>query len=328
MSTISLLEVKGLRTEFQTPHGRWFPVVNDVDFRVGVGTTLAVVGESGCGKSMLAHSIMRLLPKRRARNAGGAIRLDGRELLGLSEREMRHIRGKDVSMIFQEPMTSLDPLMPVGLQIVESLVEHEPCMDDIAARRAIELMDLVGIPEPKARYHQYPHELSGGMRQRIVIAIALACRPKLLIADEPTTALDVTIQAQILALIDKLKREFGMGVILITHDLGVVAEWAQHVMVMYAGRKIEEADAETFFRSPGHPYSRALLASIPNPDDVIDGIASALAEIPGAVPPLDRLGPGCSFAQRCERRTQECLDATPAFRAPTPNNKVACIHVG
>ena len=326
--SVALLTVEGLRTEFVSSRGVWFPVVNDVSLQVASGETLAVVGESGCGKSMLAHSIMRLLPKRIARNAGGKVRVDGRDLLALTEAEMRGVRGKDVSMIFQEPMTSLNPLMPVGPQIVESIVEHESVGLQEANRRGLDLMELVGIPEPAARFHQYPHHLSGGMRQRIVIAIALACRPKVLIADEPTTALDVTIQAQVLALIDRLKRELGMAVVLITHDLGVVAEWAQRVMVMYAGRKVEEADAETFFSSPMHPYSRALLASVPRPDDVIDGVVTPLAEIRGAVPPLDRLGPGCAFAERCDLSTGACLSATPAFRPTAAAGAVACIHAG
>ncbi|MBB1604105.1 ABC transporter ATP-binding protein [Variovorax sp. UMC13] len=321
MSTAEpVLQVRGLRTEFLSRSKRWFPVVNEVDLQVRAGETLAVVGESGCGKSMLAYSIMRLLPKRIARNGGGQVLLRGRDLLALGEPQMRAVRGKDISMVFQEPMTSLNPLMTVGRQILESVVEHERCTPEEAHRRVIDLMDLVGIPEPEARFHQYPHHLSGGMRQRIVIAIALACRPQVLIADEPTTALDVTIQAQVLELIDRLKRELGMGVILITHDLGVVAEWSQRVMVMYAGRKVEEADAETFFSAPAHPYSRALLASVPRPDMSVDGAFAPLTEIRGAVPPLDRLGAGCAFAQRCDRADASCTATTPplqtsAFRA-------------
>jgi oligopeptide/dipeptide ABC transporter ATP-binding protein len=328
MNSTNLLTIEGLSTEFRSPHKQWFPVVNRIDLQVTVGETLAVVGESGCGKSMLAHSILRLLPRRIARNAGGRVLLEGRDLLTLSEDEMRGVRGKDISMIFQEPMTSLNPLMTVGQQIAESILEHEHCSVQVAARRTLDLMELVGIPEPRARFHQYPHHLSGGMRQRIVIAIALACRPKVLIADEPTTALDVTIQAQVLALIDKLKRELGMGVILITHDLGVVAEWAQRIMVMYAGRKVEEADAETFFTSPRHPYSRALLASVPRPNDVMNGVVKPLAEITGTVPPLDRLGGGCAFADRCTMGTDACRSSSPAFRLLTPSSGVACIHAG
>lgn len=310
-----VLQVRGLRTEFLSRSGRWFPVVNGVDLHVDAGETLAVVGESGCGKSMLAYSIMRLLPKRIARNGGGQVLLKGRDLLSLSEPEMRAVRGKDISMVFQEPMTSLNPLMTVGRQIMESVLEHEICTNEGAHQRVLELMNLVGIPEPGVRFHQYPHHLSGGMRQRIVVAIALACRPKVLIADEPTTALDVTIQAQVLELIDRLKRELGMGVILITHDLGVVAEWSQRVMVMYAGRKVEEADAETFFSAPAHPYSQALLASVPRPDMSIEGEIQPLTEIRGTVPPLDRLGPGCAFAQRCSRGDASCTVTAPVLES-------------
>lgn len=322
----NLLTVENLHTEFRSPQKRWFPVVNKVSLHVASGETLAVVGESGCGKSMLAYSVMRLLPKRHARNAGGSVLLGGRDLLKLTEDEMRSVRGKDISMVFQEPMTSLNPLMIVGRQIAESILEHERCGVQESERRALDLMDLVGIPEPRIRFSQYPHHLSGGMRQRIVIAIALACKPKVLIADEPTTALDVTIQAQVLALIDKLKRELGMGVILITHDLGVVAEWAQRVMVMYAGSKVEEADAESFFRAPSHPYSRALLASVPKPDDVIDGVARPLAEILGSVPPLDRLGTGCAFSPRCQHSIAECTSVKPDFRLLIDVSGVACLR--
>ena len=321
-----LLSVDSVRTELRSPQKLWYPVVNDVSLQVAAGETLAVVGESGCGKSMLAYSIMRLLPKRLARNAGGRVTLDGRDLLSLSDEQMRGVRGKDVSMVFQEPMTSLNPLMTVGRQIAESVIEHEHCSATEAQHRATDLMELVGIPEPRVRFAQYPHHLSGGMRQRIVIGIALACKPKVLIADEPTTALDVTIQAQVLALIDKLKRELGMGVILITHDLGVVAEWAQRVMVMYAGRKVEEADTEAFFTAPSHPYSRALLASVPQPSSVVDGIVTPLAEIPGMVPQLDRLGAGCAFAQRCEFRKDYCVEAVPALRPLDPTRSAACFR--
>jgi len=327
MGSEKLLSVHKLRTEFRSGRTNWFPVVNEVDLDVGPGETLAVVGESGCGKSMLARSIMRLLPYPAARYAGGQINLDGRDLMRLPEAEMRRIRGKDVSMIFQEPMTSLNPLMTVGRQVVESILEHERCTAAEANRRALDLFELVGIPEAPRRFDQYPHHLSGGMRQRIVIAIALACRPKVLIADEPTTALDVTIQAQVLELIDRLKKDLGMGVILITHDLGVVAEWAQRVMVMYAGRKVEEADAETFFRFPAHPYSRALLASVPQPDVSSDGWPEVLPEIPGTVPPMDKLGPGCAFAARCRSASNECSVATPPLTSINKTGWVACFQV-
>jgi peptide/nickel transport system ATP-binding protein len=317
-----LLEVDNLRTHFHTLAG----VVRSVDgvsYTVRAGRTLAVVGESGCGKSMLAYSIMRLLPKRIARNGGGQVLLRGRDLLALGEPQMRAVRGKDISMVFQEPMTSLNPLMTVGRQILESVVEHERCTPEEAHRRVIDLMDLVGIPEPEARFHQYPHHLSGGMRQRIVIAIALACRPQVLIADEPTTALDVTIQAQVLELIDRLKRELGMGVILITHDLGVVAEWSQRVMVMYAGRKVEEADVIDLFDRPLHPYTRALMASMP----AMNTASTRLTEIPGLVPAAHELGRGCAFAARCSHARERCRAETPKLTQQGGDHVVACFAV-
>lgn len=327
MNASPILQVECLRTEFRGSGNSWFPVVNDVDFNLAAGETLAIVGESGCGKSMLAHSLLGLLPQRISRLAGGAIRMNGVDLAGLSNNAMRRVRGKDISMVFQEPMTSLNPLMKVGRQIEESILEHEECSRSEARRRVVELLDTVGIPEASVRAEQYPFQLSGGMRQRIVIAIALACRPKVLIADEPTTALDVTIQAQVLDLIDRLKTEIGMGVILITHDLGVVAEYAQRVMVMYAGRKVEEADVEAFFSGPGHPYSRALLASVPRPDAIIEGAPIApLDEIPGTVPPMDQLGPGCAFAPRCARRSQECIANVPSMTALPTGTRAACFY--
>lgn len=324
-----VLQVEGLRTEFRNERKQWFTVVNNIDLKLSAGEILAVVGESGCGKSMLAHSMLQLLPKRIARISAGSIRLDNTDLVKLSDKEMRRVRGKDISMVFQEPMTSLNPLMKVGQQIAESVLEHEACSHTEATKRALQLMDMVGIPEAKLRAEQYPFQLSGGMRQRIVIAIALACRPRVLIADEPTTALDVTIQAQVLELIDQLKTEIGMGVILITHDLGVVAEWAQRVMVMYAGRKVEEADTETFFSNPAHPYSQALLASVPRPDAVIDGCEIVpLAEIAGTVPPMDQLGSGCAFAARCSRVENNCLQAVPVLTNHPSGGRVACFHAG
>jgi len=284
------------------------------------------VGESGCGKSMLAYSIMRLLPRHIARAAGGQVLLEGKDIAQLGSEEMRNVRGNEISMIFQEPMTSLNPLMTIGRQVAESVVLHESVGQKTAQARAIELLELVGIPEPQKRYYQYPHHLSGGMRQRVVIAIALACQPKVLIADEPTTALDVTIQAQVLSLIDKLKTEFGMGVILITHDLGVVAETAQRVMVMYAGSKVEEADSESFFQDPRHPYSRALLASVPSPSLDVDYLSAELAEIPGSVPPLNRLGAGCAFAPRCVLSSEQCVSYKPELTINDAGNRVMCFH--
>nr|CAD6437903.1 ABC transporter ATP-binding protein [Rhizobium sp. Q54] len=320
-----VLQVEGLRTEFRKRRNDWFAVVNNVDLHLAPGETLAVVGESGCGKSMLAHSMLQLLPRRISRIASGRIMLGDIDLATLPERQMRRVRGKEISMVFQEPMTSLNPLMKVGQQIEESILEHDRCTSREAHKRSIDLMELVGIPEAALRADQYPFQLSGGMRQRVVIAIALACRPRVLIADEPTTALDVTIQAQVLELIDRLKKDIGMGVILITHDLGVVAEWAQRVMVMYAGRKVEEGDTETFFAGPSHPYSRALLASVPRPDTVMaDGQLPPLSEISGTVPPMDQLPSGCAFAGRCPYRAEICSRETPAMVALNNGGSAAC----
>lgn len=325
-TTDSILCVQKLKTEFRGGAANWFSVLCDLDLELATGETVAVVGESGCGKSMLAYSIMRLVPTPAGRISGGKVWLSGKELLTLSEREMRAVRGREISMIFQEPMTSLNPLMTVGRQVVESIVEHEHCLGKVAASRAVELLELVGIPEPEKRFHQYPHELSGGMRQRVMIAIALACKPKVLIADEPTTALDVTIQAQVLSLINRLKQELGMGVILITHDLGIVAEWAQRVIVMYAGRKVEEASVESFFNEPIHPYSRALMASIPRPELAVEGKLPELAEIPGSVPAIETIGVGCAFASRCAHVRDICLLADPALRELSAGRLVACVR--
>src|SRR5882672_1127369 len=281
---MALLEIDNLQTHFRTPDGV-NRAVDGVSFHVNEGETLAVVGESGCGKSVTAMSILRLVPQPPGRIAG-SVRFQDKELLHLSEREMRGIRGKDISMIFQEPMTSLNPVLTVGRQIGETLRLHEGLDGKVAETRAVEMLTLVGIPEPRRRVHDYPHQLSGGMRQRVMIAIALACNPKLLIADEPTTALDVTIQAQILDLMADLKSRVGAAIILITHDLGVVAEIAERVMVMYAGRKVEEAKVADLFRAPRHPYTQGLLASVPKLGASVAGKATRLAEIPGVVPSL------------------------------------------
>ena len=258
----TVLDVKNLRTVFFTNSGL-FRAVDDVSFSVRRGETLAIVGESGCGKSVTALSIMRLVPDPPGRIVGGSVKLEGTDLLGLDEAQMRQVRGNRISMIFQEPMTSLNPVMRIGDQITEAVRLHRAMTRQQAWEQAVEMLRLVRIPEPARRALEYPHQLSGGMRQRAMIAMALACRPALLIADEPTTALDVTIQAQILALVLDLQQELGMGLILITHDLGVVAQTAQRVIVMYAGRKVEEADVEILFADPRHPYTRGLMASIP-----------------------------------------------------------------
>jgi peptide/nickel transport system ATP-binding protein len=287
------------------------------------------VGESGCGKSMTALSLMRLIPDPPGRIVSGSIRLAGRDLTKLSEEEMRRVRGNDISMIFQEPMTSLNPVMTVGKQISEALILHRDMDKKAAWKRAVEMLDLVRIPEPAQRVKEYPHQLSGGMRQRAMIAMALACNPKVLIADEPTTALDVTIQAQILELIVDLQREFSAAVILITHDLGVVAETARRVIVMYAGRKVEEAEVGELFSRPLHPYTVGLLASIPRLDLMrgqVDRKIDRLQEIPGIVPPLFDLPTGCAFAPRCSKADDLCRRERPAYKEKQPGHWAACWH--
>jgi peptide/nickel transport system ATP-binding protein len=318
-----VLDVKGLRTVFFTNSGL-FKAVDDVSFSVRRGETLAIVGESGCGKSVTALSVMRLVPDPPGRIVGGSIMLEGTDLLGLDESEMRAIRGNRISMIFQEPMTSLNPVMRIGDQITEAVRLHRQMSRKEATAKAVEMLRLVKIPEPERRAQEYPHQLSGGMRQRAMIAMALACRPALLIADEPTTALDVTIQAQILALILELQKELGMGLVLITHDLGVVAQTAQRVVVMYAGRKVEEADVETLFASPRHPYTRGLMASIPSLPSLSTNADAPLVEIPGMVPSLTNLPKGCAFAPRCGLAMARCREEYPPLQAWDENHLAAC----
>ncbi|QQO34023.1 ABC transporter ATP-binding protein [Bradyrhizobium diazoefficiens] len=305
-----VLEVKNLKTVFFTNSGL-FKAVDDVSFTVNRGETLAIVGESGCGKSVTALSLMRLVPDPPGRIVGGSVTLEGTDLLALDEAEMRKIRGNRISMIFQEPMTSLNPVMRIGDQIVEAVRLHRSLSTREARDIAVEMLRLVRIPEPPRRAREYPHQLSGGMRQRAMIAMALACRPALLIADEPTTALDVTIQAQILALILDLQKELGTGLVLITHDLGVVAQTAQRVIVMYAGRKVEEASVEALFASPKHPYTRGLMASIPAVPTSGVAAQERLNEIPGTVPSLVRLPKGCAFAPRCPLAIKRCEEYPP-----------------
>jgi len=319
---MALLEVENLQTHFRTPDGI-NRAVDGVSFSVEEGETLAVVGESGCGKSVTAMSVLRLIPEPPGK-ISGSIRFQGRDLLQLSEPEMRDIRGNDISMIFQEPMTSLNPVLSIGRQLGETLQLHQGLNRKAAAVRAVEMLDLVGIPEPKRKLADYPHRLSGGMRQRVMIAIALACNPKLLIADEPTTALDVTIQAQILDLMRDLKRRIGAAIVLITHDLGVVAEVAERVMVMYAGRKVEEAPVEALFRAPLHPYTQGLLGAVPKLGSSLDDDAGRLAEIPGVVPNLKRRITGCVFASRCMLATELCHQVAPALELKAPNHRAAC----
>jgi peptide/nickel transport system ATP-binding protein len=319
----AVLDVKGLQTVFFTNSGL-FRAVDDVSFTVGRGETLAIVGESGCGKSVTALSIMRLVPDPPGRIVGGSVVLEGTDLLSLDEAEMRAIRGNRIAMIFQEPMTSLNPVMRIGDQITEAVRLHRKMSRKEAWKKAVEMLRLVRIPEPERRAVEYPHQLSGGMRQRAMIAMALACRPALLIADEPTTALDVTIQAQILALVLELQKELGMGLILITHDLGVVAQTAQRVIVMYAGKKVEEADVETLFAQPRHPYTRGLMASIPTVP--LPGVKTdaRLVEIPGMVPSLTNLPAGCAFALRCTLAIPRCREEYPPLQAFGANHLAAC----
>jgi len=315
----SLLEVHDLRTHFATDDGE-FAAVDGVDFSLDAGRVLAIVGESGCGKSVTALSIMGLVPQPPGRIAGGSIRFEGRELLGLPKAQMQSLRGSAMAMIFQEPMSSLNPAFTIGEQIVEGLRRHRRITRADAVARAIEMLDRVRMPAPAQRFHEYPHKLSGGMRQRAMIAMALACEPKLLIADEPTTALDVTIQAQILDLLRTLQQETGTAIILITHDLGVVAEVADTVAVMYAGRVVEQASVRALFDEPQHPYTVGLLGSIPR----LHGGASRLTAIEGQVPnPLRRLD-GCSFAERCPFAEPQCRAAVPPLRALGGAHGSAC----
>ena len=305
-----LLEIRGLTTAFHTDEGS-LRAVDDVSFVIPRGATVGVVGESGCGKSVTALSVMRLVPDPPGKLEAGEILFEGRDLLRLSEKEMRGLRGNDIAMIFQEPMSSLNPVFTVGEQIAEVLRLHEGLGRKAAIERATEMLGLVRIPNPQRRVHDYPHQFSGGMRQRVMIAMALSCNPRLLIADEPTTALDVTIQAQILDLITELKEKMGMAVMLITHAMGVVAEVAQRVVVMYAGKVVEEASVEDLFGHPRHPYTQGLIRSIPR----IDTAAThkvRLEAIGGTVPKLINPAEGCRFADRCKHAMPACRTATPA----------------
>ena len=325
--TDTLLDVADLRTYFFLRHGI-LKAVDGVSFALKPHETLAIVGESGCGKSMTALSLMRLIPDPPGKIVAGSVTLDGRDLLALDEREMRQVRGKDISMIFQEPMTSLNPVMTVGRQIAEALLLHEGLSQRDALRRAVEILRLVRIPEPEQRLKEYPHQLSGGMRQRVMIAMALACNPKVLLADEPTTALDVTIQAQILDIILDLQKKLGTAVILITHDLGVVAETAQRVIVMYAGRKVEEAPVGELFARPLHPYTHGLMASIPRLELMRGGgtgeTKRRLVEIKGIVPALTNLPSGCSFAPLCPYAVDKCRREFPPYEEKRPGHWAAC----
>jgi len=324
--TNRVLEVEDLQTYFYT-RGGLVKAVDCVSFSLTRGATLAIVGESGCGKSVTALSLMRLVADPPGRIVGGSVRLEGVDLLRLDEAAMRDIRGNQISMVFQEPMTSLNPVMTIGRQISEALILHQRMTNNAALKRAIEMLQLVGIPEPKQRAKEYPHQLPGGMRQRAMIAMALACNPRILIADEPTSALDVTIQAQILELIAKLQRELGTAVILITHDLGVVAETAERVIVMYAGRKVEEAAVGELFARPLHPYTRGLMNSIPRLALMRrEASQQRLQEIPGIVPALSNLPQACTFAPRCAFADDKCRGQFPPYQEKRPDHWAACWH--
>ena len=318
-----LLSVRNLQTRFATDRGT-LRAVNGVSFDLEEGEVLGLVGESGSGKSVTALSIMRLVPEPPGKVTADAITLDGTDLLRLSEAEVREIRGSRMAMIFQDPMRSLNPVLTVGRQMTEVLRRHQKLGGVAARKRAIELLETVGIPMAEKRLGAYPHQFSGGMRQRVMIAMALSCDPKLLIADEPTTALDVTIQAQILELLTEMKSRFGMAIMLITHAMGVVAETAQRVVVMYAGKVIEEAPVERLFANPRHPYTQGLIRSIPQIDKA--AIAKTRLEaIPGVVPSLINPPPGCRFAPRCRYAMAICREAVPPLREVEPGHKVACV---
>ena len=327
MPTQTILQIDDLQTHFFTAIGT-VRAVDGVSYSLGSAETLGVVGESGCGKSVTALSILRLVANPPGRIVGGAINFEGRNLLELSETEMESIRGNAISMIFQEPMTSLNPLFTVGNQIAEAVALHQGLSKRASMDKAVEMLRRVYIPEPEKRAHAYPHQLSGGMRQRVMIAMALSCNPRVLIADEPTTALDVTIQAQILDLMRELQETFGTAIILITHDMGVVAENADRVVVMYAGRKVEEAPAEVLFDQPGHPYTKGLLGSIPHLDTAarVDTGRARLNEIKGMVPSLFNLPEGCSFAPRCGLASAHCQAETPVLEQHRPGHWIACWH--
>ncbi|MHA7066756.1 ABC transporter ATP-binding protein [Azospirillum argentinense] len=326
VSSEPVLAVDGLSIGFQTRRGL-LPAVRELSFSVRSGEMLAIVGESGCGKSLTALALLGLVPPP-GRVTDGTVRLEGRDLLALDEAALRRVRGARISMIFQEPMTALNPVLTVGEQIMEAILEHEPVSRKAARERTLALLERVRIPDPERRFAEYPHRLSGGMRQRVMIAMALAGTPAVLVADEPTTALDVTIQAQILGLIDELRREQGTAVVFITHDLGVVSRYVDRVLVMYAGRKVEERDTRDLFSDPLHPYTRGLIAAQPRAGSGAAGaVRERLAEIPGTVPALAAMPQGCAFAPRCPLADARCVQAVPPPRR-AGSGLVACHHAG
>jgi oligopeptide/dipeptide ABC transporter ATP-binding protein len=318
---MSLLELRGLTTTFQTARGE-ISAIEDISFELNAGEILGIVGESGSGKSVTALTIMGLLPQPPARIAAGSVRFAGEELTTASSNRMEKIRGAGISMVFQEPMTSLNPVFTIGEQIMETVRAHERMSASAQRERAIEMLDRVGIPSATERLNDYPHQLSGGQRQRVMIAMSLACRPKLLIADEPTTALDVTIQAQVLDLLMDLRDELGMAIMIITHNMGVIAEVADRVLVMYAGRMIEQSPAADLFDAPQHPYTKGLLACVPT----LQQDRHRLIAIPGSLPEPARRPPGCRFAPRCTYRIEACRSAIPPLVMQREDRAVACIR--
>jgi oligopeptide/dipeptide ABC transporter ATP-binding protein len=320
---MSLLELRGLTTAFQTARGE-ISAIEDISFELNAGEILGIVGESGSGKSVTALTIMGLLPQPPARIAAGSVRFAGEELTTASPNRMEKIRGAGISMVFQEPMTSLNPVFTIGEQIMETVRAHERMSASAQRERAIEMLDRVGIPSATERLNDYPHQLSGGQRQRVMIAMSLACRPKLLIADEPTTALDVTIQAQVLDLLMDLRDELGMAIMIITHNMGVIAEVADRVLVMYAGRIVEQSPAADLFDAPQHPYTKGLLACVPT----LQQDRHRLIAIPGSLPEPARRPPGCRFAPRCSYRIEACRTAIPPLVVQREDRAVACIRAG
>lgn len=314
-----LLEVKNLKTFFYTDEGE-IRSVNDVSFDIHKGEVVGLVGESGCGKSVTSMSILQLIPQPPGKIVGGEIRFEGTDLVKLPMEELRKIRGRKISMIFQEPMTSLNPVIRIGDQIIEGILTHENIIEEEAVHRGIEMLSLVGIPAPEKRFYEYPHQLSGGMRQRVMIAMALACNPSLLIADEPTTALDVTIQAQILELMLELQKKNNMSILMITHDLGVVAEVCDRVVVMYASKVVEQGTVEEIFKNPRHPYTQGLIQSIPS----LTEKKEYLYDIPGSVPSPKRFPKGCKFNPRCQFAKDICKQEEPQIKPCGENHQVAC----
>ncbi len=318
-----LLEIDNLVVEFRTRSGV-IQAVNGISYSVAAGEIVAIVGESGSGKSVSARAVLGLVPDPPGKIVSGSIRFEGTDLLGLDDQAIRKLRGKDISMVFQEPMTSLNPVHSIRFQLSEAMQLHLKLSKAAAAERAIELLKLVGISDPASRLKQYPHQLSGGMRQRVMIAMALSCKPKLILADEPTTALDVTIQAQVLELMQELCRKMGVALVIITHNLSIVARYAQRVNVMYAGKIVEAGSASAIYGKPSHPYTVGLLSSVPRLDQVR---GTPIEPIPGSPPDLDALGPGCAFAPRCRFATKRCREQAPPFARISEEHKSACWEI-